>query len=277
MTKVHSIRPTNAASVYLSNDLTKSNMGLFDFLKNNKADDSVNKNEKKPYSGDLNKTKVLRELFKIHRALRDDQWKHTLYSNVADASFQSGNPQVIEGPDGFPYFQLNTPEPYQEFQCYVIRHMKDDFLLHKGFGVVINATKEEPDWVFSYGDILNFHIRREFYTPSKNWQLPNQEVINEKEEVLVGQPSESVLPEQARTVIREFLKGLGINDCKLLLMNRRKSGDYLQELVFNLTPDKFQNKEHYEAVMKNIWWYLPRHYSYVSMHDHSLGDSFKPL
>lgn len=254
-------------------------MGLFDFIKkdNKKIEEPTNQSEKAPYYGDLSKTNILNELFKIPREQRDDKWNAKFLESVADASFTCGNPQVIEGPDGFPYFQLNVPEPYKQFQCYVIRHMKDDFLLDKGFGIVINPSKGQPDWVFSYGDIVNYHIRNEFYTKSENWDLPKQEIIKEKEEVLLGQPSESVLPNQTRSVIRDFLKSIGINDSKLLLMNRRKPNGFLQELVFNLTPDKFEKKEHYEGVMKSIAWYLPRHYSYVSMNESSFKDSFKPL
>lgn len=254
-------------------------MGLFDFKKkdNKKIDEPAKQSEKAPYYGDLVKTNILNELFKVSREQRDDKWNAKFLENVADASFVCGNPQVIEGPDGFPYFQLNIPEPYKKFQCFVIRHMKDDFLLDKGFGVAINPSKGQPDWVFSYGDIVNYHIRNEFYTKSENWDLPKQEIIKEKEEVLLGQPSESILPNQTRIVIRDFLKGIGLNDTKLLLMNRRKPNGFLQELVFNLTPDKFEKKEHYEGVMKSIAWYLPRHYSYVSMNESAFKDSFRPL
>ncbi len=254
-------------------------MGLFDFIKKNnkKVEEPTKQTEETPYYGDLSKTSILNELIKTPREQRDDKWNAKFLENVADASFICGNPQVIEGPDGFPYFQLNIPEPNKKFQCFVIKHMKDDFLLEKGFGVAINPLKGQPDWVFSYGDIVNYHISNEFYTKSENSDLPDQEIIKEKEEVLIGQPSETVLPIQTRIVIRDFLKNLGINDTKLLLMNRRKPGGYQQELVFNLTPDKFEKKEHYEGVMKSIAWYLPRHYSYVSMNDSGFKDSFKSL
>jgi len=155
--------------------------------------------------------------------------------------------------------------------------MKDDFLLDQGFGVVINASKGDPDWVFSYGDIVNYHIRNEFFTKSEKRDLPEQEIIKEKEEVRVGQPSESVLPNKTRIVIREFLKSNGVNNSKLLLMNRQKTDGLIQELVFNLTPDKFETQEQYESIMKSIAWYLPRHYSYVSMNESSFKDDFEAI
>jgi hypothetical protein len=231
-----------------------------------------------PYYGDLDKTKVLRALFDTPQEQRNDFWTKTFLDNVAEASFACGQPQVIEGPDGFPYFQLNTPEPFKEFQCYVIKNMKDDFLLAEGFGVVINTSKNQPDWVFSYGDIVNYHIKREFYSVSTEWNRPQDEVVQDKEQALIGQPSEAILPAQARAAIRKFLEGLSIVDAKILLMNRRKPDEqFLQELVFNLTPDKFQSHEYFEAVMRSIAWYLPRHYTFVSMHESGRENNFVEL
>ena len=229
------------------------------------------------YQGDLTKTQIIESLCDIPKEQRDDDWKNKFCSTVADASFAAGNPQVLKGPDGFLYFQLSLPEPYKEFQCFVIQHMKDDFLLRDGYGVVINANKGEPDWVFSYGDIVNYHLAKEFYTVSDNWKLPSQEVIEEDEEVLIGQPAESFLPGATRTVIRNFLKSIGVNDGKLLLMSRQKPQGVSQELVFNLTLEKFEKKEQFENVMRRISWFLPRHYRYVSMEESTMGNNFEPI
>lgn len=239
---------------------------------------SDSKAQREPYYGDLEKTKILDRLFRVPKDQRDESWKKDFLQHVSEASFASGEPQVIEGPDGFPYFQLNTPEAGKPFQCFVLKHMTSDFLLKEGFGVVINAAKGDPDWVFSYGDIVNYHIRKEFYTHSKEWNLPGNEVIQEEQEVLVGEPSENILPQETRGVVRQFLQRLGIVDCKITLMNRKMKDDsFLQEIVFNLTPQRFPKKEYYEAVMKSISWFLPRHYTYVSMDEPSLGNSFRPL
>lgn len=231
---------------------------------------------KESYYGDLSKTNKLSELFEVPIEQRDQNWQSKFLENVGEASFACGTPQVIEGPDGFPYFQLNIPEPYKEFECFVLMHMKD-FLLQHGIGVVINANKGQPDWVFSHGDIVNFQLRAEFYTESEKHDLPSQEVIKDGEEILVGQPAEAILPIETRAVIREFLTNAGLENVKIALVNRRRPSGILQELVFNLTPARFQSTEHYEAVMRSIAWYLPRHYSYVSMEESALGENFQPL
>lgn len=233
--------------------------------------------DKEPYYGDLEKTRILDNLFKVGRENRDDSWRKMFLDNVADASFSCGEPQVITGPDGFSYFQLNIPEPNKPFQCFVISHMKDDFPLRSGIGVVINPFKGNPDWVFSYGDIVNFHIRDEFYTIATNRNFKKQEIIEKAEQVLVGQPSETILPEFVRPVIREYLKGYGVTDCKLLLMSRNTPDGVLQELVFNLTLDRFESKERFDKVMNGLAWFLPRHYTFVAMNESSVKEHFRPL
>jgi hypothetical protein len=109
-------------------------MGLFDFLKK-KEQPSIRQTEQpvqkstEPYIGDLTKTDILFNLVQTSQSERDEKWKQTFLDNIGQASFRCGDPQVITGPDGFPYFQLFLPEPHKEFQCFVIDRMKDDFLL----------------------------------------------------------------------------------------------------------------------------------------------------
>ncbi|MBD8349492.1 hypothetical protein [Dysgonomonas sp. HGC4] len=234
--------------------------------------------EKEPYYGDLEKTTILNELFKVEGELRDENWRAQFFENVADASFACSDPQIISGPDGFPYFVLNTPEPNKQFQCYVIKNMIPDFLLEQGFGVVINPEKGNPDWVFSYGDIVNYHLRNEFYTKSDNWDMQkSDEVIAEEEKVLVGQPSEYIIPVQTRAILRMFFESLQISDAKIALLNRPKGEEFSQQLVFNLTPDKFKDREHFNTIMAYVAWFLPKHYSYASMDESTLGSNFLPI
>ncbi len=241
------------------------------------SQETTDHKEKQPYYGDLEKTLVLSRLFEIPMEQRDENWQRTFFDNVLDASFAATNPQVIAGPDGFPYFQLNIPEAGVSFQCFVIRHMKDDFLMEQGWGIVIHASKSPPDWVFSHGDIVNFHLRNEFYTKALQPDLPKQEIIQKEEQVLVAQPSVSFLPIQTRAVLRTFLTHVGIPDAKLLLMSRHTPAGPIQELVFNMTPEKFETQEQYENVMRGIGWFLPRHYTYVAMSESTFAESFSPL
>jgi len=264
-------------------------MGLFDFLKKKEQPNEITQpekpiaeeNKKQPYFGDLSKTGILHQLVQTPPTERDERWQQNFLANISEASFCCGDPQVVTGPDGFPYFQLFLPEPNKSFQCYVIDKMKDDFLLASGFGVVINPTSNSADWVLSYGDILNLHLNQAFYTTTDTpfSKQITDETITENEQVMIGQPSEQLLPQQTRKLIADFLKANGFAHPKVLLMMRHgKDGkDVTQDLVFNLTPENFSDENTYRMMMQTIGWYLPRHYSFVGMREESLENDFMPL
>lgn len=256
-------------------------MGLFNLFKKKDKEEwqtsSTTKEKMQGYYGDLEKTAILTNLFEVAKENRDAEWNHEFLTHVAEASFACGNPQIIQGPDGFPYFQLETPMPNKPFQCYVISHMIPDFILERGIGIVINANTGQPDWVFSYGSLVNFASRGEFYTTGTSLQLPKEETIGEHEDVLIGRPSEAFLPAAARTILRQFIEQQGIRDLKVALMSRKYGDEVLQELVTNLTPHK-TGENLYEALQSHLQWFLPAHYSMVAMDEAgSLKDHFEPL
>ncbi len=254
-------------------------MGLFNFKKKSeeKGTEKPATKEKEEYYGDLEKTATLAALFEVTEVARDEAWKNEFLANVGEASFTCGNPQIIQGPDGFPYFQLETPTPNKPFQCYVVSHMIPDFILERGIGIVINAHKRQPDWVFTYGSLVNFSIREAFYTSAPTLQLPEEEVIQQQEKVWMGQPSEEFLPRPARLIIRQFLEQQGIHDPKIALMSRNYGDEVLQELVINLTPQK-TGRELFETLQSHLKWFLPDHYSVVAMDENGpLKDNFESL
>ncbi|BES63438.1 hypothetical protein [Dysgonomonas capnocytophagoides] len=232
---------------------------------------------KEVYYGDLEKTQALDKLFSVPFESRDESWKNTFLENVTDASFACNDPQVISGPDGFPYFVLNMPEPNKEFQCYVIKHMIPDFILDNGLGIVINPVKGQPDWVFTYGELVNYHLRNEFYTESKNWYIQTENRIKEDTQMLIGQPSEYIIPIQTRNILRQYLKQYTSTEVKIVLTNRPEGEEFLQQLTFNLTPSDFPSEDHFNGIMQNIGWFLPRHYTYASTSEETFGDHFMPL
>lgn len=261
-------------------------MGLFDFL-NKKEQPKETPSTAQPvtektdaYLGDLEKTTIISNLVQIPKAQRDQKWEQTFLENIGEASFRCGEPQVITGPDGYPYFQLFLPEPNTSFQCYVIKNMKDDFLLKLGYGVVINPTEEGVDWVLPYGTIVNFSLKNEFYTATETpfSKMPGYETLNEDEKVMVGQPSETLLPKLTRQVIAEFLKSNGVENPKIILMMRTsEDGNVSQDLVFNFTAKDFNDESVFENLARTLSWYLPQHYSLVFMDETSFSADFIPL
>jgi hypothetical protein len=254
-------------------------MGFFDFLKfkNKPIAEPVQQRKNRPEC-DITKTQAMDNLLRVAREQRDDKWLQTFYSNVQTASFACGNPQVFTGPDNFPYFVLQIPEPGKPFESFCIRNMKDDFLLDKGFGVAINPKNNSVDWVFSYGDIVNLHLNNEFYSKKDNVEIKNEDTIENEEKVLVGQPSETFLPAQARKALRAFLQSIGVQRPKIMMVCRTKQGQVIQELAFNIFREDFQSVDQLNYRLQQISWYLPRHYVILSLPKKSnLTSSFEDL
>ena len=252
-------------------------MGFWDFL-GAKKDKDLPPGKNSHYQGDIAKTNLLQKLFEVPRERRDGGWQQQFLANVADAAFRASNPPVIMGPDDFPYFVLYVPEAFSQFQAYTINHMKDDFLLDSGYGIVINPRGNAADWVFSYGDVVNLHISGEFYTAVDPNPAPQQETIVANEQMLVAQPSEKYLPKKVRAVIREYLNKSGVQHPKIMLVTRQINGKPVQELAFNIKPGDFPTQRHFDFTMQHLVWYLPRHYSVLTFPNNSeMEKDFKDL
>jgi hypothetical protein len=241
-------------------------MGLFDFLKtkDKPTEKTIQQKADRPEC-DITKTQVMVDLFQTPQSERDDKWRQTFYENVQSASYACGNPQTFTGPDGFRYFVLKTPEADKPFESFCIRNMKDDFLLDKGFGVAINPRDNAVDWVFSYGDIVNLHLNKEFFTKTDTVELENVETIKKDEQVLLAQPSESYLPRQTRLILKSFLQSIGIKRPKIIMVCRKVDKQVIQELAFNIFPEDFPSVEHLNQRLKQISWFLPKHYVVLSL------------
>ena len=245
-------------------------MGLFDFLKSKeKPQDKVVQPKVDRIECDITKTQTMVDLFKIPQEHRDENWRQTFYADVQSASYACGNPQIFTGPDGFPYFVLKIPEANEPFESFCIRNMKDDFLLDKGFGVAINPKGNSVDWVFSYGDIVNLHLNNELFTKTDTVEIENEVTLKIDEKMLIAQPSESFLPNQARQALKAFLKSTGIKRPKLMMVCRTIDEQVIQELAFNIFREDFKSLDQLNYRLKQISWFLPRHYVVLSVPNES--------
>lgn len=253
-------------------------MGLFNFLKRKEDQTAPGSNGPKPSETktanlyDIGKTEIIRNLCSVPRNERNESWQKEFLANIASAGFQCGRPQVITGQDGMEYIHLLLSDPNKAYTPFVIENMIQP-LLNDGRGIVIGAAAE-PDWVFSYGDIFNYAIKKEFYSANSIFQNQRAggEILTEKARVRIGQPSEYIIPMQSRKVIREFLNSFGINP-KICLMEWVDQ-EHKFDIVFNIIPDMFEEKEHFQQIMKLVQWFFPRHYSIVGKAEDS---RFVPL
>lgn len=241
-------------------------MGIFDIFKTKKnPTENIQQKKADRPECDILKTQIMVDLFSVPREQRDDKWKQSFLESVQTASFACGNPQVTIGPDGFPYFSLLTPEPHKPFESFCIRNIKDDFLLEKGIGITINPKDNSVEWVFSYGDIVNLHLNKEFYTVKDDIEIKNVETIEKDEKILIAQPSENYLPKETRSVIKKHLQANGIKQPKIMMICREIEGTVIQELAFNIFREDFSSTDQLNNIMQQLSWFLPRHYIILSV------------
>jgi len=248
-------------------------MGVFNFFKQkNTAIPEVTRIPLNRVEADISKTPIIAELFKTPHHLRDDTWYNAFYSNVATASFACNTPQLLVGPDGFPYFILKTPEENKPFESFCIQNMKDDFLLDRGWGVVFNpATDKSADWVFTHGDIVSLHLNNEFATPTDPAAIQNIEFIKtvgalkKEEKVMIAQPSADYLPFATRHALKLFLQIRGVKRPKVMMLSSYAESDVIRKLVFNIHPENYPVTAQLDYLMQQVGWFLPRQYIIIPL------------
>ncbi|MEP6749177.1 MAG: hypothetical protein ABJB86_15695 [Bacteroidota bacterium] len=245
-------------------------MGLLSFLKNrNKPIGQGALMAPEKMGADGKKTQLVCGLLQIPAAQRNENWQREFYEHVQTAGFECGDPQTMIGPDGYTFFVLKTPETNEPAEPVCIQNIKDD-ILEKGYGIVINPTDTTADWVFSYGDIVNLHLTKSFISDMDNIVVRNiemtkrVEVIKKGEDITLAQPSEKYLPQRARDALKKFLQGKGITRPMVMLMCRKSRGAMIQELAFNIFPEDFSSAEERDHRIRQIAWFLPRHYLIAS-------------
>lgn len=195
---------------------------------------------------DLAKTEEVEALLGVTADQRDAAWRQRFFPAVGDASMAAGNPQVFNGPDGFAYFNLHLPPIAQEFETFCVNHVLNP-CTENGFGCVIHDRSGGVGWVFTYGNLWSQRIYGTFDdTPDDDPAVT--QVLPKDEQVLVGSPSEGMLPSWARTVLRKHLQSLGVASPKVAAVMRGE-GHPTRALALTLPPDP--------EVAHRITWFLP--------------------
>lgn len=231
------------------------------------------------FLGDLEKTIIINQLMQISFEQRDEKWRDDFLGAIAGANLKLGDPEIITSNDGFPYIQLETISTGESFQAYVIAKQLD-IIMDQGFGIVINAHQGQPEWVFSYGDLVNLKLSGSFYTDVSLFSnVEERTKISKDEDILVGQPSEEIFPIYLRKHIREFLAFSGVQNPKIMLIARDYKDEQkaTQDLVFNITPIQFAHEKDFKIIMNTLQWFLPKHYSFFGADEMSIENGFQFL
>jgi hypothetical protein len=201
--------------------------------------------------GKFNKQHTLEliKLFAVPPEKRDRAWLDNVHKYALNASLVSAEPQIIQGPDGFPYFQLHIPAegPITPF-C--VSHIID-YCVENGYGAVIfGADKQRPEFVITFGQMgclkgFNKWIFEDF-TGTRE--------VKEDTEVLTGVPSEEYFPNFMRPVLASFMReALRVETPKIGLV-MMPNGE--RSLVVNIKPSQLKSEEHARSLAGALQWFL---------------------
>jgi len=214
---------------------------------------------------DLDQTALLADLFAVARENRDERWKERFYAAVPDATLMSFQPQVNAGPDYFLYFHLAIPDP-GPLTPFCVSHILD-FVLDNGFGIAIfgdSSRSPNPEWVFSYGDLLSFSLYGAFDAGSEHPGSTPEAAAGAQ--VLVASPSESYLPVRARTVIGRFLREKFQHPDPRVALITDAHLQPEQNLMINLTLAMYNGDDRkLRAALGYVSWFLPQSYGLMPL------------
>lgn len=198
---------------------------------------------------DLEKTAELERLFAVPREERADTWREAFFAAVPDASLETTERQVEAGPDGFPYFVLRMPQP-GPFETFCLNHVLDA-CLENGFGIAVQGSDAEPEWVFTYGDLWSFKQTGRFVVSTGE-----PVTITERRSASVGTPDETMLPAYARRVLGGVLRDAGVSDPGVFLV-QVPGMDPLYSFAFHPVPEN----------ARWLLWFIPRHFGMMKAQD----------
>lgn len=185
-------------------------------------------------------------------SLRDEEWERTLLAALVEATLKLDSMTPQTGPDGWPYLFASTAPGSTEPAVRVI-----DWLSTRGIGLVLNAHKTVPDYLFTYGMVWNFKETGNFITPAKD--VKGGVVQFEKgEKVLAGPPSPEYLPQYVRDILKQFFKEQGVSDPRFLVLSRDKVHF---DLCFSIESLGNPDPSEHQGIAEAVSWFLPTHYS----------------
>jgi len=210
----------------------------------------------KPLEGAMARVLDLNFLAAQPEAYRDDEWEQAFLQAFVDGRIDLASQDPVPGPDGWPYMQVSTSAAAKEP---VVRLL--DWVSQRGIGIVVNAHKQVPDYVFTYGMIWNYKERGQFVTQSSQVALGEVEFA-QGEKVLAGPPSLEYLPTYVRKILLQFFTAQGVTDPKVLVVSKdRKHFD----LCFSLESLGNPETREHRGIAEALAWFLPVNYSLILM------------
>ncbi len=194
---------------------------------------------------------------------RDNDWERAFFEALVDSKVfvPQAEPQV--GPDGWPYLFVETKPNATEPAIRIL-----DWLSTRGIGLVVNGTKDTPDYIFPYGMIWNWKERKEFISQSQKVHT-GKVSFKAGEEVIAGGPTAEYLPSYVRTILSQFLKSQGVKEPKVLLLSQDKVHF---DLCFSLESLGSPPDHEHRGIAESLAWFLPQHYSLMLITENGLPE-----
>lgn len=209
---------------------------------------------------------------------RDQAWCDDVLRAAPNASLAALNPQIQDGPDTFPYFQLALPNA-GSFPPFSIVHILNH-VLEAGAGVVIHTNlrrDQQPLWVFSFGDILAYSMFQDFKGDPKVYTDKTPPNPNDRQ-ILKASPSELFLPATARTAIGRFMRGPYRHPSPKVGLVSGASFQPRQNLMVNLRlKDYGGDKKKLDAAMRYLSWFIPKTHGLLALPDDWSDVDMAPL
>lgn len=192
---------------------------------------------------------------------RNGDWEAAFFQALVEGRLKVDPVEPQPGPDGWPYLLVQTSPAASEPAVKIL-----DWLSTRGIGMVVNATKMPPDYVFTYGMIWNWRERGEFVTAST--VIENAPIeFSEGEKVLAGAPTKQYLPDYARSVLDQFFASQGISDPRILVISKDQKHF---DLCFSLESLGDPPEHERAGIAEAIAWFMPPHYSIVLISEKGL-------
>jgi hypothetical protein len=188
---------------------------------------------------------------------RDHAWEEEFLKAFAQMKVKVESDQAKNGPDGWPYLFVRTGPDATEPATQVVK-----WLAGRGIGLVVNAHKMLPDYIFPYGMLWNFVETGRFQQPGEMAKPRSTEATYAQDRGLVmGPPSEKYLPPYVRGVLREFLAAQGFSSPRVLVIS---SPDFREvDLVVSVDSLGQLPRSQHQTMAEMLAWFLPLHYTLV--------------
>lgn len=187
---------------------------------------------------------------------RDNIWLDKLFKIVDQANFYCPENSIITDVRGVEYYAMYTDVPAHVVPRQLSIPEIIDELSEGGRAIAINPERQDSV-VFSYGQIWGYRIFNRFLDMHEADLIWRKNTGVNNNTFVVGAPSEKILPNFARRVLRRHIQDI----CKIKRPMVKLTIDGRQTpanaFSFNIYQENFTSIEHFSAVMDSVLWFMP--------------------